>query len=192
MIKSSDQGRRRLAVLFGVVVMVVYLAMIVLVATAFVAVPVYLAIEACRAAKAFLRRPQSLTRERARAQAELREQYASGVLTLVGLEERLEDTLRARSHLEVAHVLDDLPARPPEPARAARVEVFAALAIVLVFHTLAARVAGVLLGIGAVLPYTRWRVTGYAFLAGLSLLVAPVAAIVVGLCAAGRWREERL
>ena len=176
----------------GLGIGIVYLSMMLLVATAFVALPVYLAIEACRGAKALLRRPRSLTRERARAQAELRDQYASGVLTLVGLEERLEDTLRARSHLEVGHVLDDLPGRPPELPRAARVEVFAALGIVLVCHTLAARTAGVLLGIGAVLPHTRWRVTGYAFLAGLSVLVAPVAAVVVGLCAAGRWREERL
>jgi hypothetical protein len=177
----------------GLAVLLVYFAMIVLVATAFVAVPVYLAVEACRAARALLRRrPPSLTRERARAQAELREQYASGVLTLVGLEERLDDTLRACSHLELAHVLDDLPARPPELSPSARVEVFAALAIVLVSHTLAARAAGALLGIGAVLPYTRWRTVGYAFLAGLSLLVAPVAAVLVGLCAAGRWREERL
>jgi hypothetical protein len=171
---------------------IVYLAMMLLVACAFVSVPVYLAIEACRAAKAYLRRPQSLTRERARAQAELREQYASGVLTLVGLEERVEDTLRARSHLELEHVLDDLPARPPQLPRAARLEVFAALGIVLACHSLAGRTAGVLLGIGAVLPSTRWRTTGYAFLAGVALLVAPVAAVLVGLCAAGRWREERL
>jgi hypothetical protein len=114
------------------------------------------------------------------------------VLTLVGLEERLEDSMRARSHLELEHVLDDLPARPPELPRAARIEVFAALAIVLVCHSLAGRAAGVLLAIGAAVPSIRWRSAGYAFLAGLSLLVAPVAAILVGLCAAGRWREERL
>jgi uncharacterized membrane protein len=191
MIKSSDQGKGRLAVValgFGIV----YLAMVVVVLTAVVSLPVFLVIEAGRAARAFLRRPVSLTRERARAQAELREQYASGVLTLVGLEERVEDTLRARSHLELEHVLDDLPPRPPELPRAARVEVFAALGIVLVCHSLAGRAAGVLLGIGAVLPQRRWRATGYAFLAGLALLVAPVAGILVGLCAAGRWREERL
>ena len=178
--------------MLGLAVLIVYLAMIVMVATAVVAAPVYLLIEACRAAKALFGRPRSLTRERARAQAELREQYASGVLTLVGLEERLDDTLRARSHLELGHVLDDLPARPPELPRAARFEVFAALAIVLVCHTLAARAAGVLLGIGAVVPFGRWRAVGYAFLAGLALLVAPVAGILVGLCAAWRWRQERL
>jgi hypothetical protein len=176
----------------GAVAVVVYLTMIIMVAVAVVAAPVYLVIEACRAVKALCARPRSLTRERARALAELREQYASGVLTLVGLEDRLDDTLHARSHLELAHVLDDLPARPPELPRAARFEVFAALGIVLAFHTLAARTAGVLLGVGAVLPFARWRAVGYAFLAGLSLLVAPVAGILVGLCAFGRWREERL
>jgi hypothetical protein len=40
----------------GLAVLLVYLAMIVLVATAFVAVPVYLAVETCRAASALLRR----------------------------------------------------------------------------------------------------------------------------------------
>jgi len=176
----------------GIVVLVLYLAMMVAFASALVAVPVFIAIEAGRAAKAFLRRPPSLPREQARAQAELREQYASGVLTLVGLEARLDDTLRARSHLELAHVLDDLPVRPPVLPRAARIEVFAALAIVLVCHTLVARTAGVLLGVGAVLAPRPWRSAGYAFLAGLALLVAPLAGIVLGLCAAVRWREERL
>jgi len=176
----------------GVLVIVVYLGMVVLTATTILGLPVYLLVLACRAGKAFLQQPRSLTVERARAQAELREQYASGILTLVGLEERVEDTLRARSHLELEHVLDDLPARPPELPRAARAEVFAALAIVLVCHTLVARTAGVLLGIGAVLPHARWRTAGYAFLAGVSLLVAPLAALLVAVCAAGRWREERL
>jgi DUF1707 SHOCT-like domain len=191
MIKSSDQAERRLAVV-AVGIGIVYLTMLLLVLTAVVAVPFYLAVEAGRAAKALLRRPRPLARERARTQAELREQYASGVLTLVGLEERLEDSLRARSHLELAHVLDDLPARPAELRGAARVEVVAALAILLVCDTLAGRAAGVLLGIGAVLPAAPRRTAGYAFLAGLSLLLAPVAGILVGLCAAGRWWEERL
>ena len=63
--------------MLGLAVMLVYLAMMLMVATAFVAVPVYLAIEAFRAGRALVRRPLSLRRERARAQAELREQYAA-------------------------------------------------------------------------------------------------------------------
>ena len=178
--------------MLGLGVAAVYLTMLLVVASAFLAIPVFLTIQVCRAVKGLFGRPSSLTRERARAQAELREQYASGVLTLVGLEERLDESLRARSHLELAHVLDDLPARPPELSRAARLEVFAALAIVVVCHSLVGRAAGVLLGIGAALPHTHRRSVGYAFLAGLSLLVAPLAGILVGLCAAGRWRQERL
>ena len=170
----------------------IYGILAVLVFGAVVAAPVYLVVEASRGVKALVSRPKGLSRERARAQAELREQYASGILTLVGLEERLDETFRARSHLELEHVLDDLPAPPPELPRAARAEVFTALAIVLVFHSLAARVAGVALGVGAVLPYTRWRTVGYAFLAGVTLWAAPVAAVAVALCAAWRWREERL
>jgi hypothetical protein len=48
-----------------------------------------------------------------------------------------------------------------------------------------------LLGVGAAVPSIRRRSAGYAFLAGLALLVAPLAGVIVGLCAAGRWREER-
>lgn len=169
--------------------LIVYATVGICVLGGVVAVPVFLAIEVAKAVKPLVRRPRPLTRER--AQAELREQYASGVLTLVGLEERLDETLRARSHLELEHVLEDLPARPPELPRAARIEILAALAIVLCFHSLAARTAGVALGVGAALPYTRWRAVGYAFLAGLALLAAPLAAIPLGLCAAWHWREER-
>ena len=178
--------------MFAVCIAIVYLAAVIALATAVVAAPIYLLVEACRGAKALFARPPRLSRERARAQAELREQYAAGVLTLVGLEERLDETLRAVSHFELEHVLQDLPARPPELPRAARIEVLAALAIVLVFHSLAARTAGVVLGVGAVVPLARWRAVGYAFLAGLSLVVAPAAGILVALCAAWRWREERL
>jgi hypothetical protein len=177
---------------FGVIALLVYASMMVVVFGAVVAAPIYLVVEACRGVKALAARPKPLTRERARAQAELRDQYASGVLTLVGLEERLDETFRARSHLELEHVLDDLPARPPELPRAARIEVLAALAIVLVFHSLVARAVGAALGLGAVLPYTRWRTAGYAFLAGLALLSAPLVAVPVAACAVRRWREERL
>ena len=96
------------------------------------------------------------------------------------------------NHVGMAVVLDDLPARPPELPRAARFEVLAALAIVLVFHSLVARIAGVALGIGAVVPDARWRPLGYAFLAGLALLSAPFVALPVAVCAAYRWRFERL
>src|SRR3954468_9471034 len=126
----------------GIMVLVFYATMMVLVVGVVVAAPIYLVVEACRGVKALATRPKPLTRDRARAQAELRDQYASGVLTLVGLEERLDETFRARSHLELEHVLDDLPARPPELPRAARIEVLAALAIVLVFHSSVARAVG--------------------------------------------------
>lgn len=175
----------------GVMMGVAYAALGLFTIAAVIAAPIVLGVEGAKQVKARISRPKPLTRERARTQAELKEQYASGILTLVGLEERLDDTFRARTHLELEHVLDDLPARPPELPRAARVEVFAALAIVLAFHSLAARVAGVALGIGAVLPATRWRSVAYAFLAGATLLTAPFAAIPVGLCAAWRWSEER-
>ena len=176
----------------GLMMGVAYAALGLFTIAAVVAAPIVLVLEGAKEVKARASRPKPLTRERARAQAELREQYASGILTLVGLEERLEDTFRARSHLELAHVLDDLPARPPELPRSARVEVIAALAVVLVFHSLAARLIGVALGVGAVLPYTRWRTAGYAFLTGVAFVSAPLAGIAVALCAAWRWREERL
>ena len=159
--------------------------------------PVYLALKAYEEGRAAMTRRRNRqvrppTRERARIEAELREQYASGMLTLVGLEERLEETLRARSHLELEHVLDDLPPPRPQVDRVSVCEACAGALVLLFAQAPLGKLAGVALTMGAVLPAVRWRPVLYAFLAGLALLVAPLAAVPLAASAGWRWFQARL
>jgi len=149
----------------------------------FVATPVWLTVEVVKAAKAFRRRPGPA---RGRAAEELREQYAAGVLTLAGLEERLDVTLRAASHFEVDSVLADLPPRR-RPSRVAVFEAAAGVLLLLVCHAAAARAAGAALVLGAVAPPLRWRPLATAFLAGAALIAAPFAALPLAASAGWRW-----
>jgi hypothetical protein len=182
-----------LTALFVVIYGLVLVGGVVLV----VGTPFYLAVKAYEEGRAAMSRRRDRqgrppTRERARIEAELREQYASGMLTLVGLEERLDETLRARSHLELEHVLDDL---PPPRRQVDRVSVFEACAgalVLLVVQAPLGKLAGVALTTGAVLPAVRWRPVVYAFLAGLALLVAPFAAVPLAASAGWRWFQARL
>lgn len=147
---------------------------------AVVATPVWLAVELSRVYRR-RRRPT-----RGRAAEELREQYAAGVLTLAGLEERLDTTLRATSHFELDSVLDDLPPRR-RPSRVAIFEAGAGVFLLLAFSAAAARVAGAALALGAVAPPLRWRPLVTAFLAGIVLLAAPLAAVPLAASAGWRW-----
>jgi hypothetical protein len=175
----------------GMLLVVIWMLFMLGGAVITVAAPVYLAIELGRGVRALARRRASLGREQARAQAVLREQYASGMLTLVGLEERLGETFRASSHLELEHVLDDLPRRPAPLPGAAQVEVVAALALLLVLHSPPAKAIALALGVAAVVPRLRGRAVLYGFLAGLAVVASPLAAAPVALCAAWRMRETR-
>jgi Domain of unknown function (DUF1707) len=150
---------------------------------ALAAMPVWLAVQLV---KAYRRRLRPL---RGRAAEELREQYAAGVLTLAGLEERLETTLRATSHFEVESVLADLPPRR-RPSRVAVFDAVAGVALLLVFHAAAARAAGAALALGALAPPLRWRALVTAFLAGAALLAAPLAALPLAASAAWRWADR--
>jgi len=121
-----------------------------------------------------------------RAAEELREQYAAGMLTLVGLEERLEAALGATSHFEIDNVLADLPPRR-RPSRVALFEAAAGVAVLLLFPAAAARAVGAMLALGAVAPPLRWRPLLTAFLAGIALLAAPLAAVPLAASAGWRW-----
>ena len=124
-----------------------------------------------------------------RAAEELREQYAAGMLTLVGLEERLETALGATSHFEVESVLADLPPRR-RPSRVAVFEAVAGVALLLLLHAAVARAAGAALALGAVAPPLRWRPLLTAFLAGIALLAAPLAAVPLAASAGWRWASR--
>jgi hypothetical protein len=158
-----------------------YVVFFLTVAFLVIGLPVYLTLEACRAGRRALgtrraERPVT-TRERARAEAVLREQYASGMLTLVGLEERVEDVLRARRGVELQSVLDDLPPRPPAHDRVAIGLVALGLALAL-GGSLPAHVAGICTATAGFLPRRHWVVAVLAFAAG-ALLVG--GGIVAGL-----------
>jgi len=149
----------------------------------FVATPIWLTVEAVKALKALRRRPGIA---RARAGEELREQYAAGVLTLAGLEERLDVTLRATSQFELDNVLADPPPRR-RPSRVAVFEAAAGVFLLLAFSAAAARAAGAALALGAVAPPLRWRPLATAFLAGVALVAAPLAALPLVASAGWRW-----
>jgi hypothetical protein len=170
-------------------VMVVYVLVAVATAAAVASVPIYVAVGIVRAVRGVVaRRPRPLAESRGATALELREQYADGVLSLVGLEERLEETLRARSHFELDGVLADLPARPrPRLPRVALFEAAAGVVVLLLSTAAFARAAGAALVLGAVAPPLRWRPLAAAFLAGLALLLAPLAAVPLGASAAWRF-----
>jgi hypothetical protein len=154
----------------------------VVVCGVFVATPIWIGFEVVKAVQG-LRRSG---RPRGRAAEELREQYAAGVLTLAGLEERLDLTLRATSHFEVENVLADLPPRR-RPSRVAVFDAAAGVVLLLASHAVAARAAGAALALGAVAPPLRWRPLATAFLAGVALLAAPLAALPLAASAGWRW-----
>jgi hypothetical protein len=167
---------------------VVYVLIVVGVLAVAVATPVYLVVESVRALRAWQRRhPPPLDRTRAAATLELREQYAAGVLSLVGLEERLEETLRARSHFELESALVDLPPRPPRVLRVAAFEAAAGVSLLLFAHGPFARVAGAALALGALAPPVRWRPFAAVFAAGVATALAPAAALALGVSAAWRF-----
>ena len=151
---------------------------------ALVAMPVWLAVQLVKAYRRRLRPTVG------RAAEELREQYAAGVLTLAGLEDRLETTLRATSHFEVESVLADLPPRR-RPSRVAVFEAVAGVALLLLFQAAVARAIGAALALGAVAPPLRWRPLLTAFLAGIALLAAPLAAVPLAASAGWRWASRR-
>jgi len=151
--------------------------------------PIYLAWEAVQFLRRRRRPRRPQTREQARIEAELKEQYAQGMLTLAGLEERLETTLRSESQLELASVLDDLPPVRPRVARVALFEAVAGVVVLLAVHAAVGRLIGAALAVGAVLPPLRWRSLACAFLAGVALLAAPLVALAVAASAIWRWRE---
>jgi Domain of unknown function (DUF1707) len=181
MIKSVDQVDSTVAEgVVGLIAIAFMFMYFLAVFGALVATPVWVAVELRRAYRRRLRPA------RGRAAEELREQYAAGVLTLAGLEDRLETTLRATTHFEVENVLADLPARR-RPSRVAVFEAAAGVAVLLLLHAAAARAAGAALALGAVAPPLRWRPLLTAFLAGVALLAAPLAALPLAASAGWRW-----
>jgi Domain of unknown function (DUF1707) len=156
---------------------------------AVIGTPVYLAVEAVRLLRGRRRPRRPPTRERARVQDELKEQYARGMLTLAGLEERVDIALRTESQLELASVLDDLPPARPRVSLVALFDALGGIVVLLAVHAAVGRLAGAALAVGAVFPALRWRVVAYAFLAGVALLAAPVAAVPLAASAVWRWRE---
>jgi hypothetical protein len=128
---------------------------------------------------------------RADATRELREQYANGTLSIVGLEERVGHVLAAESHFEVAGVLEDLPRTMPAPPRAVIFDVSAGVVLLLVEGSIVGRLAGVLIVLGALVPAPRRRAIVYAFFAGLAVLAAPLVAVPLAVSAGIRWFDER-
>jgi hypothetical protein len=159
------------------------------------ATPLYLAFEGAKALRRLARTHSSnrepMSRGRARAELELREQYASGYLSLVGLEERLSEVLRAGEHFELDSVLEDLPPRPVARQRVAIFEAVAGIGLLLVLHSTAGRAAGAALALGSVIPPARWRVVLLAFLAGIAVVAAPLAAAPLAVGAGWRWLDGR-
>lgn len=152
-----------LAMLFEAGVFVTGLLLIVL-------APVYLLLNAVRAVRSLLRRAdrQVSPRDRTRGEAALREQYASGMLTLVGLEERLDELHAARRGIELEHVLDDLPPAGPRLDRAAAVCAAAGVAL-LFFAGPATHAAGAAAVATVFLP--RRHALVYVLAVGCGLLV---------------------
>jgi len=100
--------------------------------------------------------------------------------------ERLDVTLRATSQFELDNVLVDLPPRR-RPSRVAVFEAAAGVFLLLAFSAAAARAAGAALALGAVAPPLRWRPLATAFLAGVALVAAPLAALPLVASAGWRW-----
>lgn len=178
----------------ALVAMLLYAAIVVAGIAIVAATPFYLLYEATKGVHALRTRRQRRrpdTRAVARAEAELREQYASGMLTLVGLEERFESLQHASSHLEVASLLDDLPPVRPRISRPAACELVGGVVVLLLLHGAAARALGAVLVLGSLVPPARWRVVAAAFLAGVALLAAPLAALPLGIGAGLRFLDDR-
>jgi hypothetical protein len=161
----------------------IMLLWVVTILGAIVAAPILLALQ-LHAAYRRRRKPTV-----GRAAEELREQYAAGMLTLLGLEERLETALGATSHFEVASVLADLPPRR-RPSRVAVFEAVAGVAVLLLFHAAFARAVGAALALGALAPPLRWRPLLTAFVAGVALLAVPLAAVPLVASAGWRWASR--
>jgi len=100
--------------------------------------------------------------------------------------ERLDVTLRATSQFELDNVLADLPPRR-RPSRVAVFEAAAGVFLLLAFSAAAPRAAGAALALGAVAPPLRWRPLATAFLAGVALVAAPLAALPLVASAGWRW-----
>jgi hypothetical protein len=112
---------------------------------------------------------------------DLRRAYVAGEMTVEDFEERVEAALM-------------VPAQPWRPrlsfAGVAAIDVCLALLVLLVAHAPLARIAGALLGVGALVAVPR-RTIVYAFIAGVALLAAPLAGIAFGASAACRGLAER-
>jgi len=182
----ADIGIVIMLMLYGTMALTALLAMVL--------APFYILFELGRYGAGFLRKRVAVARataaERDRATVELREQYAAGKLTMLGLEERLTDVLRAESHLEVTSVLDDLPRPRWTPRGAVAFDVCAGVALLLVDRATFALAIGALLSLGALVS-VRGRVPAYAFLAGVALFVSPPAAVALTASAIRRWVDER-
>lgn len=155
-----------MAMLFGLLVVVVWGGLFV---GALLGVAYVLVAAALRVRALVERGGRSVSpRERMRAEALLREQYASGMLTLVGLEERLDDVLAARRGVELEHVLDDLP--PPRRRLDGTAAVSAAAGVaLLLFAGTATHAAGAAAVATVFLP--RRHALVYALALGCGLLV---------------------
>lgn len=175
-----------MAILLSLVALLWWLGLGLVALMAVVGTPVYVIAELVKLARA---RRRTLEARRRGAERELREQYAAGVLTLAGLEERVGTTMSATSHFELDSVLADLPPRRRPPVPVAVFETVAGVGLLLVLHGLAARGAGAALVLGALVPPRRWRPFASAFLAGLAALVAPLAAVALAVSAI--WRYVR-
>lgn len=168
-----------MGVLVIVLIGVAWVALVAIFGAAILAAPVYLALAALRFVRARRAARRISPRERARAEAVLREHYASGMLTLVGLEERLDDVLRARRGLELEHVLDDLPARRPPFDRTALVCAAGGVGLLLAAASLPAKLGGAAAIAVAFLPRAHWVVYALACGAGLLFLAAGALPAVV-------------
>ncbi len=156
--------------------------------------PVYILYELGRYGTGLVKKRAAVARathnERDRATVELREQFATETLTMRGLEERVDEVLRAESHFEVTRALHDLPRQRSMLRGAAAFDVCAGVALLLVDHSVFALAIGALLSLGALVPL-RGRAPVYAFLAGVALLAAPLASVPLAASAARRWLDER-
>jgi hypothetical protein len=122
------------------------------------------------------------TRERALVEADLREQYVAGTLTLAGLERRTADALAAESRAELETLVGDLPPRATPRRPADVLDVAAGCALMLLPQPPAGRIVGAALVLAAVAPSVatdRFRPLASAFLAGLALFLAPLGALAL-------------
>lgn len=154
--------------------LILYAVFFLLVGFVAIGVPLYALLvvwEVGRAAVRRCRRPsqRALTvRDRTRAEAALREQYAAGTLSLAGFEERIEDLLRARGTGDLGAVVGDLPGRSTGVDRITVALVAVGLALTL-SGSVPAHVAGVSTATAAFLPRRWWVVTMLAFASGCLL-----------------------